>query len=296
MLARTDAAFVPLKIRPLGVTIGAEISGIDLRQPLSAATVRRLHDAWLRYAVLVFHDQPLSDAEHILFSRYFGELELHPSANLRSSAHPEIFRVANTDEQGRLYPANHPIVRGLSYAEDWHVDFTYHRTPSAGSILRGLETTREGGVTMFASLTSAYESMPASLKARIDGRLARHSYAYSRIRNGLPPLPIAEARKVPPVMHQLVRPHSITRRPSILFNRSYIEEISGYSCAETEQVLRDVIEFAAEERFVYEHVWSPHDLIMWDNRAVMHRVTPFDAATVRRVLHRTTMRDDWPEA
>jgi len=237
-----------IQIRPLGRYVGAEVTGVDLRTSLDASTIRRINDAWLRYSVLVLPRQAISDEDQIRFSRCFGPVKVHPSALFRSPTHPEIFRVSNVDADGALYPPDHPVVRGFSHAEDWHVDVTYAPIPSAGSILRGIETTREGGNTLFASLTQAYEEMPASLRARLDGRTAVHAYAYSRLLHGLPPLSAEEAARTPPVVHPLVRRHSVTRRPSVLFNRAYIESISGLGPDERDRLLEDVVAFAAQER------------------------------------------------
>ena len=161
-----------LKVRPLHPALGAEVRGIDMRAPLDPATFQALHDVWMQHLVLVFPGQHISDAEHVEFTRGFGEPEVFHQNIIRSSRVKEIFRVANVDDEGRLMSPDHPTVKQVSLAQFWHTDSSYRAIPCTGALLHGVETSRTGGETQFTNMYAVYEALPDALKRQVPG--ARH--------------------------------------------------------------------------------------------------------------------------
>jgi taurine dioxygenase len=282
-----------IEISPTGAALGAVIRGVDLRRPLDPDTFKDIHDAWMQHLVLIFPDQPLSDAEHVAFGRNFGEQEIFHQNLIKSQRQPEIFRVANTDEDGNLLPPSNEAVHQLSSAQMWHTDSSYRPNPSKGSILRGLEVVREGGETLFANMYAVLDALPADLRARVEGRKARHNFEYLRVLRDLPPVSDAERAAMPPVWQPMVRRHPVTGRRSLYISVIYNDEVEGMSPDEGKAFVEQLAAFAGQPRFVYRHKWRPNDVVMWDNRCTIHQVTPYDP-TQRRVLHRTTIVGDGP--
>ena len=156
-----------LTVRALHPALGAEVTGLDLRRPLDAATMKAVHDAWMEHLVLVFPHQRLTDEEQIAFSRQFGDLEVHHQAILKSSKTPEIFRVSNVDENGTLLPPTEKTVAQLSVTRYWHTDSSFKRIPATYSMLSARAIPDDGGDTEFADCRAAWDSLPEALKARI---------------------------------------------------------------------------------------------------------------------------------
>ncbi|MEQ9641924.1 MAG: TauD/TfdA family dioxygenase [Alphaproteobacteria bacterium] len=274
-----------------GDALGAEVRGLDLRRPMDPDTFAAVHQAWMDHLVLVFPGQDMSDDEHVGFTRQFGEPEIHQQKIIKSARVPEIFRVANTDEDGNLLPPSAEPVKQLSSAQMWHTDSSYRANPSMGTILRGLEVVREGGETMFVNLYEVWDALPDDVKAKVRGRKARHNFEYIRAMRGLPPLSAEERAAMPPVWQPMVRTHPVTGRTSLYISVIYNDEVEGMGPDEAKAFIAELAAFAEQPRFVYSHKWRPGDLLIWDNRCTMHQVTPWDPAA-RRVLHRTTITGD----
>ena len=279
---------MPIRLRKLHPLIGAEVSGVDLAEPLDRAALEAVKSAWSRYGVLLFRRQPITDEQQVAFTRHFGELEIFPQAANRSRRVPEIFRVTNVGDDNRIRPTDSPGARYSTLICVWHTDSSYRRVPSKGAVLHAIEVAGKGGDTLFANMRHAYEQMPGELKARISRLKARHSFEYSRRLRQLPPMDPAEAARVPPVDHPLVRRHR-DGRPSLYVSATYMESIPGLSPVESRQLIDELMAWATRDPFVYRHRWHPHDVLMWDNRWCIHVVTPFDHGAERRVMHRTTI-------
>jgi taurine dioxygenase len=277
-----------LQVRPLHPALGAEVRGIDMRQPLDALTYKALHGVWMQFLVLVFPDQPISDVEHVAFTRHFGEPEIFHQAIIRSARVPEIFRVANVDDDGNLMPPEHPTVKQVSLAQFWHTDSSYRRIPCIGAFLHGVEISRTGGETQFTNMYSVYDALPDSLRRQVEGRGALHDFGHLHTLADLKPLTEAEKAAMPPVWQPMVRRHPVTGRVSLYISPIYNDVIEGMDGAQGRRLIADLAEFAAQPRFVYRHRWEPHDVVLWDNRCTMHQVTPHDPQE-RRVMHRTTI-------
>ena len=285
-----------MNLRPLHRTVGAEVTGVDLAATLDDETIARIRAAWIEWGVLVFPDQPVSDAEQIAFSRRFGDLEIFPQSDSRSSVAPEVFRVANTDENGVLRARSDPAARFLTTTWMWHTDSCYRPVPSAGAVLHGIEVSSEGGETHFADLRAAWDEMPEALRGRVRDLSACHSYEFMRSRRDLPAMKPEEAAAVPAVRHPLVRSHPESGRVSLYISPVYMQGIEGLDAAASDALIEELIAWATRERYVYRHVWRKDDVLMWDNRSTMHIVTPYDDANVRRVMHRTTIQGTGPVA
>ena len=285
-----------ITVTPRQPVIGAEVRGIDLARAMNAPTLDRLRQIWLENPVLVFPAQAITDAQQIAFARRFGALEIHPSPTHRASAHPEIYRVANTDEAGNILPPQGTAWQYLELTWIWHTDSSFRPVPSMGSVLHGIEIAPEGGDTLFANMYAAYDALPAAMKQRIAGLRAEHDHDYiiglSSGLNGK--RDTGSYEELPPVEHPLVRRHPLTGKPSLFLSPHTMAGIAGMAAADGRALLDELIAFATQERFVYRHQWQKDDVLMWDNRCTMHAVTPYDSATHRRIMHRTTIVGDGP--
>jgi alpha-ketoglutarate-dependent taurine dioxygenase len=284
-----------LEIRPhpYGNHLSAEVRGIDLAGPIDADAFTTLHDAWVRHKVLVFVDQDISDEEQIEFTKRFGPLEEFPMKAVRADANREIFRVSNVDTQGNHLPAEHNTVRYLHVTQHWHVDSSYREIPSKGSVFRGIELTREGGETWFCDLEQVYEDLPKALRERVEGLRAVHDFEASRRAVGnLTPLSAEEKAAVPLVEHPLVRVHPVSGRRSLFLSPIHMSHIVGLSRAGGSELIKELVDLALQDKYLYRHRWWPGDVLMWDNRSLMHWAQPFDERVFRRVMHRTTLAGD----
>ena len=280
-----------ITVTPLHPALGATIRGVDLRQPMDPETFQEIHDAWMEHLVVVFPDQPITDEEHVAFTRYFGEPEIFHQSIIRSRALKEIFRVSNVDDDNNLMPPSHPTVQQVSLAQLWHTDSSYRQMPCVGSLLHGVEISRTGGETQFINMYSVYDELPDSLKRQIENRRARHDFGNLHRLRDLKPLTEAEKAAMPPAWQPMVRRHPVTGRKSLYISPIYNDAVEGLDDAAARQLIDDLTAFADQPRFTYKHRWEPHDVLMWDNRCTVHAVTPHDPAE-RRVMHRTTIMGD----
>jgi taurine dioxygenase len=272
----------------------AEVVDIDLARAFSDEEIRELHALWMEHPLLVFPRQAISDAQQIAFARRFGELEIHPAKEHRSSKHPEIYRVSNVDEAGKLLPPASDGAKYMSLTRLWHSDSSFREVPSNGSILHGIEVVKGAGQTLFCNLTAVYAALDESMKRRIAGLRVVHSHEHIlSFVDGLKQEG-GKYEELPPVMHPLARRHPLTGRASLFISPHTMEGVVGMDEREGRALLDELTACAIQERFVYRHEWEKDDVIMWDNRCLMHAVMPYDANRVRRVMHRTTIVGDRP--
>jgi alpha-ketoglutarate-dependent 2,4-dichlorophenoxyacetate dioxygenase len=282
-----------LETRRLHPRVGVEVVGVDVTQ-VSEAVFRDIVDAFDEHSVLLFRGQWIDDTSQIAFSQRFGPLET-TIRTIASQARtlPEISNLANVDAEDRLIPSGDK--RNLFNAGNqmWHSDSSFKRVPALASLLSAHEVPPEGGETEFASMRVGYEGLPESTRRFLEGKVAIHSFVYSRglISDGL--LPPDHAAQVPPVPQLLVRANPRHGRKAY-FVGSHACEIVGMPTDEARALLRDLLERATRPEVVYTHHWRPGDLVMWDNRCVLHRGRPWDESAYRRVMHRTTVAGDGP--
>lgn len=295
----TEAETASLRFHPITAVLGAEVTGIDLRQSLPPETVAALRQALLRHKVLVFRDQKLNDAEQIRFTRHFGAVTPgHPITNgLRE--HPEIFP-RNLHQSKNEYRPTGPSLaeplrpfRRAHPGRGWHIDITFVANPAAISVLRGLTIPDAGGDTLFVDLAALYDGLSAPLKALFDGLHALH--VRDDAADGRPPEPRFDGRSPGPFasLHPLVRVHPETGR-KVLFFSGFIQAIEGLRGSESEALL-DFLgqELAGRQDLQLRVRWTPDAVVVWDNRAVAH-AGPVDSAfiTADRIVHRTTVGGD----
>jgi alpha-ketoglutarate-dependent 2,4-dichlorophenoxyacetate dioxygenase len=276
------------QLHPLFV---GRVLGIDASRPLPAAAVRAVSEAIDRYAVLVLPEQELDDERQLSLARHFGEIEAPRSARpgTKRRLRPEVSDISNLDENNDLRAADDPRRFDQLGNRLWHTDGSFRRIPAALSMLYAHQVPMTGGETEFADLRAAWDVLPDTVKAEVEGLVAMHDIAYSRSQIGFNELLFGEREALPPVPQRLVRVHPGSKRKT-LYLAAHASHIVGRPVPEGRLLLRDLIEFATQREFVYRHVWRKGDLVIWDNRCTMHRGRPFDESQTRD-LHRVTTRD-----
>ena len=288
-----------LSIRPTDPVnrpfFAGEVSGIDLRQTMTGEQVAGIVEGMDKFAVLVFHEQQIDDAQQLAFSRNFGTLEIANSDVRRDEERrlaPEIADVSNLG-QGNAIMSREDRRRLFSLGNMlWHSDSSFKPTPAKYSLLHARVLPKPSplgdGNTEFADMRAAYDALDDEVKAEINDLVCEHSQQYSRGVLGFD-FTEEERLKNPPVPQRLVRRHPGSGRRSI-FLSAHAGAIRGMPMPEARALLRDLTEHATQRKFVYAHQWRLGDLVMWDNRAMMHRARRYDPNEIRE-LHRTTVGD-----
>jgi alpha-ketoglutarate-dependent 2,4-dichlorophenoxyacetate dioxygenase len=280
-----------LSFSPLHPLFAAGAAGIDLCAPLSDATIRQIETAMDRYPVLVFRDQQLTEDGQLAFTGYFGPMD--PGRHLAVRQHrrirPEFADVSNLDEQGSVAHRNHRRILSNMATRLWHTDSSYKKPAAKFSLLYCSAIPDWGGETEFADMRAAYDALPARLRAEAEGREAEHYVHHSRATLGFAPSEEEIAGAIPPVTWPLVRNHAGSGR-KLLYIGSHATHVVGLSLPEGRVLLADLLEHATQRQFVYRHEWRPGDLVMWDNRAVLHRGRRYDLAQPRD-MRRSTVED-----
>jgi alpha-ketoglutarate-dependent 2,4-dichlorophenoxyacetate dioxygenase len=285
---------MPLSVRVLAKGFAAEIRGVDLRKAPPPAVLDEIYDAFLEYGVLVIPGQDLDKDQHIRFARHFGPLWEVPAwneANARIGV-AALNDISNIGANGERLGADSFKVRFQAGNRIWHSDLSPNAIAGQASMLLAMEIAFEDGETEFADGRAAYEALPQSRRDALDGLIAEHSLA--NLVGGYEGLETDLLRdRVPPSRHPVVRIHPETGRPN-LFVGGYVTHIVGLAKAESDRVIAEVIEASTRPEFVYRHRWAVNDLVIWDNRRMLHRARPYDADRFRRTMHRATVRDRAP--
>jgi alpha-ketoglutarate-dependent 2,4-dichlorophenoxyacetate dioxygenase len=286
-----------MQVAPIGNEFVAAVSGIDLRQPPDAAAAAAIHAAMDRYAVLVFHDQRLSDAEQIAFTKGLGKVELNTSNNVtrldQRRLSTEMSDISNLDKEGRML-ARDDHRRAFNLGNRlWHSDSSFKAVPAKYSLLSARLIPSSGGNTEFADMRAAYDALDDATKAEVEDLVAEHSLMFSRGQLGFTEFSAEERAMFAPVRQRLVRTNKATGR-KLLFLSSHIGGIVGWPVPEARAYIRDLVEHATQRQFVYVHCWRQYDAVMWDNRQTMHRARRYKETSEVRDLRRTTLVDDGP--
>lgn len=282
----------PVTISPAHPAFAAEVSGVDLTRRLDDATFERIAVAFDDYSVLVFRGQALSDEQQMAFSERWGPLETTVrtlGGEDRLGAH--IVDLSNTDPDGKLMGWDDRRMLYQSGNQLWHSDSSFKPVPSLCSLLSGRIVPPAGGATELASARAAYPSLPEALRRRAETLTVVHDFSWSRdqVRPGFF---TAEERAVyPPVRHPLVRVNPVNGQPA-LFLGAHASHVEGLPIDEGRALLRTLLDHVTQPRFVYRHEWQEGDLIVWDNRCVLHRATPYDTTNHKRLMQRTTVSGD----
>lgn len=281
-----------LRIEPLSDLLGGEITGFDCRRPLDAATRDAILDALFRYQMLVFRDQDLTPDEQIAFSEAFGPLEMHVNQENHGYERPNFHVVTNLDADGAIL-AEAPPEKRFNGTRTWHSDKSYMPQPSMATFLYGVEVTKEGGETMFASLTAAYDALDEATQERLGELQCVHSWEQSMRNSGSRAATADEIAISPPVTHPLIRTHPGNGRKS-LYIGMHASHIAGMDEEAGRAELFRLLDHATQDRFVFAHRWRKGDLVVWDNASLVHKSAPFDRQQERRHLHRTVVRGTVP--
>ena len=261
--------------------MAAEVTGIDLTNPLPPATRDAIHAAFLAHQILVFRDQQLTKDQQVAFTEQFGALERHALTNITPGTHPLVHMVTNLGSDGK--PS------GVVKSTKWHSDKSFREAPSMATILHAVTLPPDGGDTCFANMYLAYEALPDAEKTLLDGVKVIHSWPDSRENIGRK-MSQAEIDDAPPQAHPLARPHPETGRKA-LFLGMHAAYLDGMDRAAGLAKIEALEAHSTQEQFIYRHTWRQGDLLMWDNRCLLHRADPnFDAAQHPRVMHRTCLR------
>lgn len=267
----------------------AQVSGVDLTRPLSDDDFAQIGDAFARFAVLEFSDQPLDDDQQAAFSERFGPHERAITDAFGGT--PSVINLSNIDEDGELLDTNDARTQILIGNREWHTDSSFKVVPAMASALSARQVPPAGGETEYADMRAAYDALPDTLKAEISDLEAEHSYHYSQGKFGLDAMTDEEQDALPPVVHSMVRTHPVTGRKALYIGR-HASHILGRPVDEGRALLSELLNHATQEEFTYSHRWRVGDLVMWDNRAVLHRGRPWDDTRYKRIMHRTTIAGD----
>jgi len=287
-----------LSITPIHPVLGARVEGVRLADPMDEPTFRRIFDAFQEYSVLVFHDQVLTDEQQMAFSRRFGPLETTlQSIGQERRLHENLVDLSNLDpdHDDRLMDWSDRRMVYQSGNQLWHTDSSFKPVPAMASLLSGREVPPAGGETEFVSMRHAYATLPEETRRRVDGRVVVHSILYSRstIAKGL--FDPEHERALPPVRQALVRANPVNERKGIYIG-SHAWYIEGMDDRESRRLLDELLAHTTLPEAVFQHRWRQWDAVMWDNRCVLHRGRPWDAARHPRVMRRTTIAGEGPTA
>jgi alpha-ketoglutarate-dependent 2,4-dichlorophenoxyacetate dioxygenase len=279
-----------LSVRQIGSCFVGEVSGVDLRKPLSRQEASEIEAAMDHYAVLVFHDQDITDEQQMAFALNFGERENPRGGNITKK---EDYRLdSGLNDVSNLGKDGRPLARdSRTHLFNlgnclWHSDSSFRAIPAKFSLLSARVVNPKGGNTEFADMRAAYDALDDETKTEIEDLICEHSLMYSRGSLGFLDYSDEEKQMFKPVRQRLVRTHPRHGRKS-LYLSSHAGAIIGMSMPEARVLLRDLTEHATQPRFVHVHEWKLHDLVMWDNRQTMHRVRRYDQSQPRDMRRAT---------
>ena len=273
-----------ITVKPLGFALGAEVSGIDLREPQDDLVRREIQNAWHQHLVLIFPGQDLGTEQQIAFSRGFGLLEQNDfQPHYRDPRHHEILLVTNRQLGGKPSETRNT-------GRNWHSDLSYTTRPAKASLLLCKEKPPIGGDTMFANMYLAYETLSPPMRAFVETLEAIHDVALVKGIEKRDPEKVAEMkRRNPPVAHAVVKTHPETGRKALYLGQR-IRGFVGFTEEESAPILKFLNEHATGPEFVYRHRWSVNDLVMWDNRCMMHLALPdFDQTKIRHMTRTSVL-------
>jgi alpha-ketoglutarate-dependent 2,4-dichlorophenoxyacetate dioxygenase len=282
-----------IAFKTLHPLFAAEASGIDLARPLAPAQVKEIVAAMDRYAVLVFRGQKLGEDEQIAYAKQFGPLDLGLRKLRRGEAHrfrhAELIDLSNTGADGKLVSRDHPKLFSNIANQFWHSDSSFQKPAARYSMLHAMVVPPRGGETEYADLRAAYDALPEEVKEEIAGLEAEHYALHSRLLLGDTSYSEEQKKAIPPATWPLARTHPGSGR-KVLWVGIHATHVLGMTVPEGRMLLADLLEHATQREFVYRHQWRVGDLVMWDNRAVVHRGRRWDVSQ-RREMRRATTED-----
>jgi taurine dioxygenase len=272
-----------LQIAPLSPAIGITVTGVDVRR-LTDAEFKRIEEAWVQNCIALFPGQSLSQEEQVEFAARFGPLGQLINKHEGRRDHPAVMYVSNVREDGKL-------IGVLPDGEMWfHSDQCYSERPCAATMLYAMEIPSQGGNTLYANMYRAYAALSEPMKRRIAGFKALNVYDYNANPTKAGPMLRPDA---PHYAHPVVRTHPVTKRKCLYVNRLMTVAIEDIPREESDRLLAELFDHQERPEFIYEHRWTPGDLLVWDNRCTLHARTDFDASE-RRMLRRVIVLGDKP--
>ena len=275
-----------ISIQRVGFACGARVTGIDLSKPLPDDEVRAIHHAWLEHLVLVFPGQNLDPLTLVEFTRLFGQLDDY--ATQPFNRHPEINEVmVLTNKWTNGQPS-----KTYNNGQNWHTDLSYTLRPAKGTTVYCMEKPSVGGDTMFANMYLAYETLSPKMRAFLDGLEGIHDASLIEGLDKRGPEVAYEFRRLnPPVIHAAVRLHPESGKKALYVNER-VRQFLGLSERERQPIIKFLCEHSVSPRFIYRHYWSIGDLVMWDNRCLIHlAVGDYDPAEIRHMIRTSSMGD-----
>jgi alpha-ketoglutarate-dependent 2,4-dichlorophenoxyacetate dioxygenase len=274
-----------VKINKLGAFIGVEIKDLDVTNIQDKKIINKIAELLSEYSVVIIRNQNITDEEHIKFSEFFGELELTKLGTDGSGSKLIILR--NFDENGNIVPPSGRQRLNNLANQQWHSDSSFKKIPSKMSLLSAKMIPSKGGNTEFLSMRAVYNSLPDDLKIIIEDKVCWHDYSHGRSKIDPNLVTPEEKKALPPVKQKLVLKND--KFGKSLYLGAHCSKVDGMGEKESTKLLSEIMQYTNDKRFVYSHKWEPHDLIMWDNRAVLHRATPLEGKVEKRLMVRTTV-------
>ncbi len=272
---------------------GIELTSIDLSKKFSDIEIEDIKQLFQDNHLIVFRNQSLTDNQQLKFTEYFGDLEVFPEAD-KTKDSPKTYHVANVSLEGKHLTDQDDQVIFQKVNQRWHTDSSYRFIPSYASLLYGIEVLPNeaiGGETEFVNMFKVYENLNDELKEKLESLHMVHYYEFGRrMFPNLPPVSAFERENIPPVSHPLIRLHpDRNNKKSLFFTANAGNEIGGMKQDEGALLHSDLVDIVESSKYRYKHRWKRGDLVMWDNRCLMHRAIPYDINKFRRVFRRTTV-------
>ena len=280
-----------LVIEPLHERFGARVLGVDVTAELGGDTIDALRAAIDEHSVLCLPAQPMTDEAQLAFTRLLGEPEENHVQFGRTGERVYLGTIGNVLDAATARDNDDPNTRFQRANELWHSDSSFREIPSYVSILHAYEVPGEGGDTLFASMRTAYEDLPAARQAEIDPLRVWHDYVFSR--SQIAPVDPNHAASLPPVVNKLVRTNPGNGRKNFYVG-SHARSIVGWSGIDSRRLIDELNACATVEANIYRHRWTPGDTVIWDNRTMLHRGGGYDATRWRRHLRQTRVRGAGP--
>jgi len=282
-----------LSIEPLHEDFGARVRGIDPRQPLASEVVTEIKAAIDNYSFLCFPGLQMDDEKQLAFTRSLGKPEESHVALGQTGQITYFGTIGNVQPDGSKLGNDHKTTIFLTGNNMWHSDSSFREVPSRLSIMCVYEVPAVGGATEFASARAAYRRLDGAMQERIEPLVAIHDYVYSRSKVAPDAVTPSHAASLPPVRQKLVRTNPGTGAKNYYIG-SHVKAIEGWSDGDSRRLIDDLQERATKPEYVYSHVWQPGDLVIWDNRCLIHRGNGYDADRYRRYMRQTRVRGDGP--
>ena len=282
-----------LEFEPLHNDFGARVTGLDASKPMSARILTKVQSAIDEYSFLCFPDQNMDDDRHLAFTKQLGEPEENHVALGESGTVTYFGTIGNIQQDGSKLGNDHKKTKFLTGNYMWHTDSSFRPVPAKLSIMCAYEVPSKGGATEFVSLRAAYRRLGENDQERIKPLVAIHDYVYSRSKVGPDAVSPSLAASLPPMPQKLVRTNPANGLKNYYLG-AHAKTIEGWNEGEARILLDDLQEFATKPKHIFSHAWQPGEVVIWDNRCLLHRGAGYDADKYRRYMRTTRIRGDCP--